>query len=283
MKIAIVTDSTAYLTTEQYEKYTIFKLPLSVILNEKVYKEEVDITAKSFFEQTRTLDVLPTSSQPSVGEMVKLYTQLSKEYDAIISIHLSSEISGTYQNACSVADMLEEINIFPFDSGLTCAAQGFMARTASLMAEKGATVEEILVTLTELKEKTGIYFVVDDLTYLVRGGRLSNAAGAMGTLLKIKPVLTFEEEQIKVFEKIRTKKKALARIEKQLAQNLSEVNYPIRAAIVHANCLEEAKEWKEKLEASYPAVHFEISHFGPVIGVHVGENALGLTWTEDKE
>jgi len=179
MNIAVVTDSTAYLTAEQYEEYGIHKIPLSVIMGQKVYKEEEDISAAEFFEKTRRSEKLPTSSQPTVGEFYTLFERLGKEYDAIISIHLSSEISGTYQNACSVARSMENINVYPYDTGLTCAPQGFFAIQAAKMAKEGSSVEEIFQVLDQMQRELKVFFVVDELTNLVKGGRLSPAAGTV--------------------------------------------------------------------------------------------------------
>lgn len=283
MSIAIVTDSTAYLTPEQYKEEGIYRIPLSVIMDNKVYKEEEDISAAEFFDQTRNVKRLPTSSQPTVGDFYSLYERLGKEYDAIISIHLSSKISGTYQNASSVANSMENIQVYPYDSGVTCAAQGFLALKAAEMAQAGASVEEILQVLNQMREESDTYFVVDNLTNLVKGGRLSQTAGTVGTLLKIKPVLYFKDKKIDVYDKIRTKKKSLKRIEELFEEAVQNTPYPLQASIVHANSPEEGAEWKKKLEKTYPSVKFDLSYFGPVIGVHVGEKALGLTWTIDPE
>lgn len=283
MKIAIVTDSTAYLTPEQYEEYGIHKIPLSVIMSDQVYKEEEDITAAEFFEKCRKAKKLPTSSQPTVGDFYTLYERLGKEFDAIISIHLSSEISGTFQNASSVSNTMENVNVYPYDTGLTAAAQGFFVIEAAKMAKQGATVEEIFQVLDQMREKLEGYFVVDNLTNLIKGGRISQAAGTIGTALKIKPVLYFNERKIEVFEKIRTKKKSMKRIEDVFSESVQKIDAPIQATVVHANSPEEGEAWKKKLEEQYPDVSFTLSHFGPVIGVHVGEKALGLTWTVDPE
>lgn len=281
MKIAIVTDSTAYLTQEQYKQNNIYMLPLSVVVGNEVYREEVDITSEEFFEKVRNMENLPTSSQPTTGEIVTLFEQLAKDYDAVISIHLSSKISGTYQNVAGAASMVEGIKVFPYDSGISCMAQGYFALEGARMAKHGATVEEILTAFDEMQKTLRAYFMVDDLNHLVRGGRLSNGAAILGSMLKIKPILHFEDKEIVVFEKIRSSKKALKRIEGMLVED-SEKGYPIVATIIHANAEEEALKWKKHLEKTLPTVRFELSYFGPVIGTHLGEGALGMAWIEDR-
>lgn len=281
MKIAVVTDSTAYLTHDQYQKNNIFMLPLSVIIGEDVFREEVDITSAEFYEKVRGMESLPTSSQPTTGEIVSLLERLSKEYDAVISIHLSSKISGTYQNVSVAASMVESIKVYPYDSGISCMAQGYFALEAARMAKHGATSEEILGTFDEMQTTLRAYFMVDDLNHLVRGGRLSNGAAILGSMLKIKPILHFSDKEIVVFEKIRSSKKALKRIEGMLEEDTHK-NYPIVATIIHANAEEEALKWKKQMEKKMPEVRFELSYFGPVIGTHLGEGSLGMAWVEDR-
>lgn len=279
MNIAVVTDSTAYLSHEQYDAYDIYSVPLSCIVENEVYKEERDITSEEFFLKVREMDKLPTSSQPTVGDFIALYEELGKTYDAIISIHLSGNISGTYRNAVSVSQSLENVKVYPYDSELAAAGQAFQVMEAAKLAKNGASVEAILEKLDTIKAATELYFVVDDLTNLVKGGRLSRAAGSVGTFLNIKPVLTFVDGLIVPYDKIRTKRKALRKIESLLEKSVKDSEHPIQATIVHAFSEDEAKAFKERLEIDFPEVEFNLSFLGPVIGVHTGEGAIGLTWT----
>lgn len=280
MKIAIVTDSTAYLTKQQYEDHHIYRLPLSVIINGEALKEEEDITSEQYFDLIRDHETLPTSSQPTIGDIETLFTELAKEYDAIISVHLSSKISGTFQSVASVGRYVEGIKVYPYDSGYSCTAQAYFVLEAVRLANHGASVQEIFDTFHQMQESLKAYFVVDDLHNLVRGGRLSNGAASIGTLLKVKPILYFKDKKIVVFEKIRTQKKAMRRIEELLGKDLAK-GYPIISTIIHANAENKAIAWKEALEAKFPEVIFHLSYFGPVIGTHLGEGALGMTWVED--
>lgn len=275
----MVTDSTAYLTDEQCELYSIYRLPLSVIMENEVI-EETEISPTTFFEAVKSMETLPTSSQPPIGQASVLFNELSKTYDAVISIHLSSELSGTYNTIKSLSGIYEDFKIYPYDSGISCSAQGYFVLEAARMAKEGYTVEEIFQVFEKIQKTLQAYFVVDDLNHLVRGGRLSNGSALLGSLLKIKPILHFEDKKITVFEKIRTKKKALKRIEQLLEEDV-EKGYPIVATIIHANAEKEALAWMEVLKQQYPTLRYEMSYFGPVIGTHLGEGALGLTWAED--
>jgi DegV family protein with EDD domain len=276
MKTAVVTDSTAYIPKELREKMNIHMIPLSVIFRNESLREEIDLTAGEFYEKVKDSE-LPTTSQPPIGQFVELFERLAKEYDAVISVHLSSGISGTFQGAVSAGSMVEGIQVYPFDSETACMVQGFYALEAAELAGQGKSADEIITRLNEMKESMRAYFIVDDLSHLQRGGRLSNAQAFIGSLLQVKPLLHFVDKKIEPYEKVRTKKRALNRVSDLLGEAAAS-GEKYRAAIIHANREEEAKEWKAELEAKYPNVEFSISYFGPVIGTHLGEGSLGMGW-----
>lgn len=136
IKTAVVTDSTAYIPKELRDKYNIYMIPLSVIFGNESYQEEIEISAEQFYEEVKRRE-LPTTSQPPVGQFVELFEKLAKEYDAVISIHLSSGISGTYQGAVTAGNMVDNIKVYPFDSEISCMVQGFYALEAAEMAQQG--------------------------------------------------------------------------------------------------------------------------------------------------
>jgi DegV family protein with EDD domain len=276
MKTAVVTDSTAYIPKEIRDRWKIEMIPLNVIFGTEVYQEEVDITAEEFYQQVKEKD-LPTTSQPPIGQFVQLFERLSKDYDAVISIHLSSGISGTFAGAVAASTMVENITVYPFNSEISCMPQGLYAIEAAKMALNGEDADKIMSRLEELKKTARAYFMADDLSHLQRGGRLSSAQAIIGSLLQVKPVLHFKDKVIVPFEKIRTRKKAMKRIVDLLGEDAAS-GESYQAAVIHANREEEALEWKSELEAMYPNVEFTISYFGPVIGTHLGEGAMGLGW-----
>lgn len=277
MKTAVVTDSTAYLTLEERERYNIHMIPLGVNIEGTIYDEEITITASEFYNRVRGAKEFPKTTQPPVGRFVELYENLAKDYEDVVTIHLSSGISGTFQGAVQAGDMTENINVFAFDSEVACYVQAMYAKEAAKLAKQGASGKEIMAHLEMLKETMGAYFIVDDLTHLQRGGRLSAAAALIGGLLQVKPILHFQNKVIVPFEKIRTRKKAMRKVEDQLAAAI-ETHGELQATVIHANCEEEAREWMNSLAESYPSVDFTLSYFGPVIGTHLGEGAIALGW-----
>lgn len=279
MRTAIVTDSTAYITAEERARLNIHMIPLSVNISGQLFAEEVDITASEFYDKVRGAKEFPKTTQPPIGEFVALFDELAKDYDEIISIHLSSGISGTYQGAVQAGEMVEGINVYTFDSEISCAVQGFYVLRAAEMAKEGHSAKDILAALADMQQFIRAYFIVDDLAHLQRGGRLSSAAALIGGLLQVKPVLHFVDKVIVPFEKIRTRKKALKRAEELLAEDAKKYA-AMDAVVIHGNCPAEAQEWLEQLAATYPNVNFKLSYFGPVIGTHLGEGSMGLGWTK---
>ncbi|UZD73741.1 DegV family protein [Bacillus siamensis] len=278
MNIAVVTDSTAYIPKEIRDEHHIHMIPLQVVFGEKTFREETELDWRSFYKEVKNHDELPTTSQPSFGELIALYEELGKTYDAVISIHLSSGISGTYNSAASANAMVDNIEVYPFDSEISCLAQGFYALKAAQLIKDGVdSPDEILKELEEMKKTVRAYFMVDDLSHLQRGGRLSSAQAFIGGLLKVKPILHFDNKVIVPFEKIRTRKKAISRIFELFGEDASK-GIPMRAAVIHANREEEAADIIQELSGKYPHVEFYNSYFGAVIGTHLGEGAIGIGW-----
>lgn len=271
-----MTDSTAYIPKEIRDEHDIHMVPLSVVFGNETYQEEVDITTGEFYQKIKEVKELPTTSQPSIGYVTEKLEELAKDYDAVISIHLSSGISGTYQAVLSAGEMVDGIKMYAFDSEISCMVQGFYVLEAAEMAKENKTPEQIIERLDEMKQSVKAYFMVDDLTNLHRGGRLNGAQALVGSLLQVKPVLHFEDKVIVPFEKIRTRKKALNRIigilEEEAQQN------DLRVVFIHANDEQAATELKDNFIEKFPSSEASISYFGPVIGTHLGEGAIGVGW-----
>src|SRR5690625_229871 len=277
MKVAVMSDSTAYIPAEVREKRGIHMVPLSVVFEDESFREEMDITTEEFYQKMKESKNLPKTSQPSVGDVTKKLEELAKEYDAVISVHLSSGISGTYQAVVSAGEMAENIEVYPYDSEISCLPQGFYALEAAELEKAGKSPEEIVKRLDEVKKSLRAYFMVDDLTNLQRGGRLSSAQALLGGMLQIKPVLHFVDKVIVPFEKIRTRKKAIQRIVDMLEEDAKQGNVE-RVVFIHGNAESSAIELRDQFVEKYPDIETVISYFGPVIGTHLGEGALGISW-----
>ncbi|MEX1549808.1 DegV family protein [Enterococcus sp. C50] len=277
MKLAVVTDSTAYLPERIKNHPDLYVIPIPVILDGKIYNEGIDIEADEYYGLLKNSKDFPTTSQPVVGEVLALYDELkAKGYDTIISIHLSSGISGFVNTLFAMKEDVKGLTVIPYDSKITSMPMGHMVEAALDLNDQGTSLEEILSHIDHIRDNTYAYLIVDDLNNLVRGGRLTNGAALIGGLLKIKPILTFTDGKIVLFEKIRSSKKAFARAEDIIGQRKTEIAGPVKLYVIHANNLDVAISEKEKLQKKYPDAEIEIGHFGPVIGTHLGEKAVGL-------
>ncbi|WP_054702166.1 DegV family protein [Secundilactobacillus odoratitofui] len=286
MKIAVVTDSTSYLSAEDIERYQIHVVPIPVIIDGRSYNEGVDITTDEFWEKLRHSKSFPSTSQPPLGEMIALYQQLGDEgYDTIISIHLASTISGFVNSLRQVNEHLTNTKVVVYDSQITVKLMGYLAIEAAKLAAKGEDIDTIIDRLDAVRATIDEVFVVDDLQNLVRGGRLSNASAFIGSILKIKPLLTFDDQshEIVAFEKVRSRKKALLRVEDIFAEAVKQADYPLRALVIEGNDPEGGANWVKQVETKFPQIPVELSYFGPVIGTHLGEKSLALAWMIDTD
>lgn len=279
-KVAILTDSTAYLPEELRKKHNITMIPLNVVFGVESYREEIDITAAEFYVHVRNTGELPTTSQPAIGLILEELERLSKDYDEAIMVTLSSGISGTYQSAVAASDMVENIKLHVFDSEISCMAQGFYVLKAAEMAEESADAQTIIQALEQAKVEA--YFMVEDLTNLHRGGRLNAAQMVVGNLLQLKPILTFVDKKIVPFEKIRTHKKAINRLYELMSNGVKDAE-KVKITVIHANREDEAKEIAAKIQNDFPHAEIIISYFGPVIGTHLGEGGLGIAWLKEND
>lgn len=173
MKIAIVTDSVAYLTQEEVTAMNVSLLPLSIEFQGKVYVEGQDLTPTEFYQLVRGADTLPKSSQPSIGQTMTLFETLSNDYDAVLAITLSGDISGTHQTVQSLDKECNGMRVFALDSRRAAGAQADLVRRAYKLIQDGKTIEEILADLNQMIAQQTVYFIVDDLKHLQKGGRLS--------------------------------------------------------------------------------------------------------------
>ncbi|QIL46561.1 DegV family protein [Vagococcus coleopterorum] len=275
MKTAIITDSTAFLSEELKNNPNLFIVPIPVIVDGKIYNEGIDIELGAYYELLNNSKEFPTTSQPSIGEVLEMFSDIAKQgYEQAICIHLSSGISGFINNLTAMAPGIEELKVYPFDSKITSMPMGYMVETALKMAEADESAEAILAKLDKMREDVEAYLVVDDLNILVRGGRLKNGAALIGSLLKIKPILKFEDGSIVLSEKIRSTKKALSRAEDIMVKRQKKSKNELKFFIIHANSLAIAELEKKEMEEMIPGIDIEIGQIGPVIGTHIGENAI---------
>jgi len=275
-KIQIVTDSTADLSIDLIKQFNITVVPLRVNFDQETFLEGKELSPKDFYQKLTTVEKLPTTSQPSPGDFAAVYQELAANgVKEIISIHLSKELSGTYQSALLAKSMVaEQIKVTVIDSKLVSMGLGLVVLAAARAAREEKTQEEICKIIFEVQNKIKTFFVVDTLEYLQKGGRIGKASSIVGTLLNIKPILTIADGEVHTFEKIRGKGKALDRIMEIANENIQ--GKKVQCAITHSNCLDTALKLHEKILNELNCTEIYISDIGAVVGTHVGPGTVAL-------
>lgn len=279
-QVRIVTDSTADLPEALIKELNITVVPLKVLFGDEVYREGIDLTNKEFYEKLAQSDNLPTTSQPSPGEFQETFEELTGQGFSVVSIHISSHLSGTYQSALVAKKALPHGDIHVINSKNVSMALGLIVLAAARSAKDGKTVAEIFAVVEEVKERLKTYFVVDTLEYLQKGGRIGKASAFLGTMLKIKPILSVEDGLIIPSEKIRGKGKALEHMIENVKVYIEE-HGKIHCALVHGNCLDEAVKFHQKLMSELQYCEMIIGEIGAVVGTHVGPGTIALFYYND--
>lgn len=280
-KIRIVTDSTADLTPELVERYGITVVPLTVFADGKAYKDKIDITNEEFYALLQSSKELPTTSQPSPAVFADVYRQLAAEgAEHIISIHISTALSGTYQSSVLAAGLVaQEVAVHNVDSKIATMGLGLLVVAAARMVEAGGSADTIIQSLSEIVEKQRLYFLLDSLDNLHKGGRIGKASHLFGSLLNIKPVLCFTDGVINVQDKVRGNKdnKALERLIEILLEKIDS-SKKLYCAMGYCDNKKTAEYIVERVKVHVDCDEFIYLQIGSVVGTHIGMGAVGMAF-----
>ncbi|CAK8054332.1 DegV family protein [Eupransor demetentiae] len=288
-KIAVIIDSSAAIPAEKRNHYHLFQVDVPILFGDETYLGDKDIhSLGQLVDMIKEKKVLPTTSQPTPGQWEQALNDAKNAgYDQAVIITLSSGISGAFQTATLVAQGYEGMGrVEVLDSRLTNMGAGEQAILASVLAEKGHDMDEILTKVAELRASLDVRFVVNDISHLQRTGRLSRGQALIGGLLNIKPLLAFDiEGDGKIGAVGRARKMSGARLEIKTAldEYLRKINYPVRAYVVDGNNPKLGDKWLKEFQTEYPAIQFERASMDPVIGVHTGDGGMALIWSRDWE
>lgn len=277
--IYIVTDSTSDLPPAVREQYGIRVVSLKVHFGEETYLDGVDLTPDQFYEKLVHSDVLPTTSQPSPAEFLETYKSiLAEDPDAhIISVHISSALSGTYQSAQLAQNLLgDDAPVTLLDSRTTSYMLGWMAVTMAKAAADNESVEACVQKAERIRRSTSLYFLVDTLEYLQKGGRIGKAAAVAGSLLNIKPILSIDPEgEVTSVDKVRGSKRAIDRII-GLLQRRHSPDQEVVAFFPQTNMETGVTRLRESVEKHFRVREADYTSIGPVLGTHVGPGTFAV-------
>ncbi|MDD9270193.1 DegV family protein [Paenibacillus sp. GCM10023248] len=275
--IRIVTDSTADIPAALRQELNIEMVPLKIHFGDEQFLDAVTMRSEDFYGKLTSSPHFPRTSQPSPAEFLELYQGLLEEPDTeIISIHLSSALSGTYQSALLASTMLEEHagKVHVYDSRSASYGIGALVAAAAKAAKAGHSAAEIIELVRTMRENFYIYFLVDTLEFLQKGGRIGKASALFGSLLNIKPILSIDGEgEVAAVDKVRGQKKAIARILELLAADVPDRTIR-QLHIAHANNLEGAELLREAIMQQFNVQQVDYIILGPVIGAHAGPGTI---------
>ncbi len=278
-KVAIVTDSTSYIPKDYVTKYNLTIVPQVLIWNGDTYEDGVEILPDEFYRRLKTAKVMPTTSQVSITNMQKSFTSLLEQGYDVLGMFISSKLSGTMQSAHQGREALgsgkEKVEIV--DSLTTSMALGFQVLAVARAAAEGASLADCKALAIKAQAFTGVYFFVDTLEFLHRGGRIGGAQRLLGTALNMKPILALQDGKVEAMERVRTKKKALDRLVEVVAEQCAGKS-PVRLASLHANSAEDAQEALARASKLTNAVETVFTDISPVVGTHTGPGTVGLAY-----
>lgn len=278
-KIALVTDSTTYMPPELVKKYNISVAPQVLIWGDQTYKDGVDIQSSEFFTRLKTAKVMPTTSQVAVISFQDIFQDLvSQGYD-VLALLISSKLSGTFQSALQARDLMNSARekVHVVDSQSVAMALGFQVLAVTRAIEDGASLRDAIALAEKSYQYTGVFFAVDTLEFLHRGGRIGGAQRFIGTMLNMKPILAIQDGRVEGIERIRTKAKAHDRVLELTVEKIAG-RTPVRLATLHATAAEDARALLTRAEQALAPVESIFTEVSPTVGTHTGPGTVGLAF-----
>jgi DegV family protein with EDD domain len=273
MTLRVVTDSTCDIPPELAEELGIRIVPIYVMFGQETYRDRVDMGADEFFARLVTNHVHPTTSVPSPKDFADVYNELADDADEIISIHLTAKESGTYNAAVLAKDLVaKKCRIEVVDSESISMSLGMLVIAAARAARGGASLDQVAEMVRSNVPRVHLMILVDTLKYVVRGGRLNRPAGLVGTVLRVRPLLTMKEGDLKPAGVARTKARAVESLY-NFARRFAKVK---ELAVAYTTEHDEADSLLGRLKAAFPDATGYLARVGPSLGTHAGPGAMGV-------
>ena len=273
-KIAILTDTSAYLPDDLLKQHDIHVIPLIVIFGEETLLDVVDIDISEFHRRLSEGPIHPSTTQPNPEDFITIFDKLAEDYDGIVAIHLSSDLSGTINSALVAAEQFDRIPVRVIDSRTTSMGLGQAVLAAAKAVSDGKSIDEVEKAARDVCEKVKVLFVVDTLEYLHKGGRIGGASRFLGTALGLKPLLHINDGRVDGLEKVRTKKKAVERMLELAGEYFN--GQPVHMSVLHADAPEEAEALKAMVMERFNCIDLHVTDLSPAIATHAGPGTLGI-------
>ncbi len=279
MPVAFVTDSTAYIPDPLVKQYSLTVAPQILIWGEETFRDGLDIQPTEFYARLKTAKVMPSTSQVAVVTMQGIFQDLVDKGFDVLGVFISAKLSGTMQSAIqgreAIGPAASKVTII--DSNTTAMAMGFQVLTAARAAQQGAGIAECQALVEKSRDHVGVYFAVDTLEFLHRGGRIGGATRFIGSALNLKPILALRDGEVVAIDRVRTKTKAVDRLLEEVTRDVKGKGN-IRLATLHANAEKEARGLLDRATKELHAVESVLSSVSPVVGTHAGPGTVGLAY-----
>jgi DegV family protein with EDD domain len=274
--LRIVMDSAGDLPADWIEKYEIDVIPINVHMGDEVYLEDVDLSIDQFYTWVKETGMIPKTSQPSPQQCINFYKEIAQPGDVILSIHLTSKLSGTYESAVIAAKELKDegYKIIPFDTLAGTAIQGYMCREARVMDRQGMDLDQILERLEQIRNGTEIILTMDSLDFALKSGRVQMLESILASVLNIKPIVMLKEGTLAVGDKVRTRKASLEHILQEMADRFGDK--VINAAIMHAHDIDTALEISERVNDFMNIKDIFVEELSIAIAANLGPGTIGI-------
>ena len=277
-KVAIVTDSTAYLPEDLVFSYNISVVPLVVIWGEETLRDNIDITPNQFYKRLSQAKTMPSTSQATINDFANVFEKLHKDGYEIFTIVLSAALSGTMDSAIQAKEMVPEARVEIIDSQFTSIPLAYMALSAARAAKKGASLEKCIEIVETIRENTQVYFAVDTLEFLHRGGRIGGASRFLGTALNLKPILYLNDGKVEALERVRTLKRAHNRLIELLETSVDGRKTINMMGVVTAGTQDSASELLKEILDKFDPKEVMLANLSPTLGTHTGPGTVGVAY-----
>ena len=280
---AVVLDSTADFP-DAPERFPNFRVvPLYVRFGDESFRDYIDIDAARFYDRLQTAQELPTTSQPTPGDFLAVYEELTPQYEHVLSLQISSTLSGTFASAQTAAEMLGGGKVRVIDTRTVSASLALMALGVQRRLERGTTDDEIDAFVARYQRDHKLLFTVNTLEYLAKGGRIGKAAAFAGNLLNVKPILTIRDGEVVPLKRVRGNHKAFEEF-RSVFESTSIDSPSLKIGIAHAAAPERLDALRELVEHVRPHAQIEVlTQLGAVVGTHAGPGTVGFFWFDDPE
>jgi DegV family protein with EDD domain len=273
--LRIVTDGAADMPMGWQQEFDIHVLPLRVNFGEKTYTAGVDLQDGDFYNLVKLTRMIPKTSLPSPGQVVDFYRSIARKGDEILSVHITSKLSGTFSTILVAAQELkDEFRVYPFDSGAGSAAMGFMCRKARLLSRSGVNTEQILKHLGKMRDQVTIYFTLDNLEFAYLNGRINALQNALSSLLKVKPIIVLRDGLLEMADRVRTRHRAIEQVLESVRARIGD--HPATIAVVHAADPETARAILERLRGLINIREAVITDLAIPVAANLGPGTVGI-------